>query len=140
MVTPFWSITWKLGGFGNSEKLVERIEIGTQGGVDPFLDNRDRLAGTGSGDRGAVGAGKRDLVDSVGLAELVGGHLTAKKRQLAGDCVRSLSVGGIRQPQFVGSIHILVSDANRNGVVGDVGSARKAVRAELICATPGPPP
>ena len=56
----------------NAEELVEGIQIGTERGVDPLLDDGDRLAGTVAGDRGAPGAGEADLVDAVGLPKLAG--------------------------------------------------------------------
>ena len=72
----------------NPEELVEGMQIGAERGVDPFLDDRDRLAGTVAGDGGAAGTGEADLVDAVGVAELRGGDLAAEERELAGDRVR----------------------------------------------------
>ena len=43
---------------GDAEELVEGMQIGLERGVDPFLDNGDRLAGTGSGDGGAARPGE----------------------------------------------------------------------------------
>ena len=66
------------GGSRNSEELVEGSQIGTERGVDPLLDDGDRLAGTVAGDGRAPGAREADLVDAVGLPKLRRADLTAE--------------------------------------------------------------
>ena len=128
MVTPFWSTTWKLGGAGIPKNWSKVCQIGAERGIDPFLDDGDRLAGTVAGDGGAAGAGEADLVDAVGVPKLRGGDLAAEERQLAGDRVRFRSRVGERE--VVRSAHVLVGDCRREspavsaGGIGEEGGER----------------
>ena len=80
---------------GNAVELVEGLQIGFERGVDAFLDDGDRLAGAGTGDRCAARAGKADLVHAIGLPKLRGRDLAAEERKLAGDRVCALGCGSV---------------------------------------------
>ena len=66
------------GGSRDAEELVEGRQVGAERGVDPLLDDGDRLAGAVAGDGRAPGAREADLVDAVGVPELRGADLAAE--------------------------------------------------------------
>ena len=83
------------GRIRNPEELVEGMQIGGDRGIDPLLDDRDRLAGTVARDGGAAGTGEADLVDAVGVPELRGADLAAEERQLTRDAYTFPEAGSV---------------------------------------------
>ena len=48
------------------------MQVGADGGIDPLLDDGDRLAGAVARDGSSAGTGEANLVDPVRVAELHG--------------------------------------------------------------------
>ena len=113
-------------------------------GVDPLLDDRDRLARTIPDHGRAAGPREADLVDTVGVPELRRADLTTEKRQLVRKrvsiCIRigELVRRRIGERKIIRATHILVSDpgGNRRGLGDRIGE--ESCECGINMRNPGP--
>jgi hypothetical protein len=110
----------------NTEELVEGMQIGFERGVDPFLDDGDRLASTGTGDRGTASAGEADLVDAVSRPQFRRGDLTAEFN------LRSRNYRSFEPSATAGSETWVVLIAL--GLISRIRYLRRQIRSRTHCA------